>query len=211
MRGIFNYDNPVWIFLGRIWDMIYLTLLWSVCSLPILTAGASTTALFTVALRLVRGHEAEGVTRGFFKAFKENFKQSTLIWLIVLIVGALLALNIRFYLTRDDDFSRLFIIVMFVFTGFFLLISQYLFPVAATFDTGIKKVFLFSFYYCIRNFGWSILMLTIAVCVMALSLFKVAALLVISIGGIAYLQSMILVHVFPYKEDNEGDTVSNDD
>jgi len=55
-----------------------LNLLWCICSIPIFTIGASTTAVYYVTLKLVRDEE-DGTFRSFFKSFKENFKQATAI------------------------------------------------------------------------------------------------------------------------------------
>ena len=40
LQGLFNYDNPVWRFIGKLGDLILLNILWIVCSIPIVTAGA---------------------------------------------------------------------------------------------------------------------------------------------------------------------------
>ena len=78
--GIFNYDNPVWRFIGKFFDVLILNVLWTVVSIPIFTAGAATTAVYYVLLKLVRDEEGSTV-KSFFKSFKENFKQATVIWL----------------------------------------------------------------------------------------------------------------------------------
>ena len=54
LQGLFNYDNPVWRFIGKLGDLILLNILWIVCSIPIVTAGAATTAVYYVTLKLVR-------------------------------------------------------------------------------------------------------------------------------------------------------------
>ena len=91
MRALFSPENPVMNIIGKIGTGIYLNLLWFICSLPIITAGAATTALFR-ACRFVVREQGTGVTAEFFKAFKSNFKQSTLVWLILLVLGSVLCL-----------------------------------------------------------------------------------------------------------------------
>ena len=85
MGGLFDLDSPVMRFLSKMADLIILNLLAFVCCLPIFTIGASMTALHYVLLKIVRNEEGY-VVRGFFKAFKSNFKQATVIWLILLAV-----------------------------------------------------------------------------------------------------------------------------
>ena len=65
-------------------DVIWAGLLWIVCSLPILTLGASTTALYYTVVKCVR-HGRGNLTGSFFKAFGSNFRQATLLWLLMLL------------------------------------------------------------------------------------------------------------------------------
>ena len=57
LQGLFNYDNPVWRFIGKLGDLIVLNILWTICSIPIFTIGASTTAVYYVTLKLVRDED----------------------------------------------------------------------------------------------------------------------------------------------------------
>lgn len=75
--------------LSRLFDLILLNILWVLFSLPVVTAGASTAALYSVMLKIVANEEGY-IIRGFWEAFRSNFKQSTVIWLILLAAGAAL-------------------------------------------------------------------------------------------------------------------------
>ena len=57
MRNLLNPDNPVMNFITRVVYAVWLNILWFVCSIPIVTAGASTTALFYVTLKMVKNEE----------------------------------------------------------------------------------------------------------------------------------------------------------
>ena len=78
---LFNYDSPFWSFMSRLADLIILNLLWIVFCIPVVTIGASTTAMYRVTLNMVRG-EGSGVVRMFWDAFRLNLKQAVLIFLI---------------------------------------------------------------------------------------------------------------------------------
>ena len=67
----------------------YLNLFWVICSIPIFTIGASTTALYYASLKVLRNEENHVVAM-FFRSFKENFKQATQLWLIMLGAGLFL-------------------------------------------------------------------------------------------------------------------------
>ncbi|MFQ9510793.1 MAG: DUF624 domain-containing protein, partial [Lachnospiraceae bacterium] len=57
MGGLFNLDNPVWRFIGKLVDVALLNLLWIICCIPIVTIGPATTAMYYVTLKLVRDEE----------------------------------------------------------------------------------------------------------------------------------------------------------
>lgn len=86
---LFSYDSKFSQIMLKLCYGCYLNLLWLVCSLPVFTAGAATAALYDVTLRLAR-EEDPPVTTRFFKAFRENFRQATILWMILLGIGALL-------------------------------------------------------------------------------------------------------------------------
>lgn len=88
MKFFFYESKFSQILLKLCWSC-YLNLLWFICSLPIVTIGASTTALYYASLKLVR-EEDSSLTRQFFRSFRENFKQATVLWLILLGVGLFL-------------------------------------------------------------------------------------------------------------------------
>lgn len=81
-----NIDSPFYRTMGRIGDLLFANLLWLVCCLPVITAGASTLGLFTVVNKMA-AKEDYTVRTDFFKAFKRDFKQATALWLVVLVIG----------------------------------------------------------------------------------------------------------------------------
>lgn len=85
----FAYDSKFTQLLMKLCYACCLNFLWFVCSLPIVTIGASTTALYYVSLKIIRGEESH-VAAQFFQAFRKNFKQATVIWLILLVFGFIL-------------------------------------------------------------------------------------------------------------------------
>lgn len=92
MNRLFGMDSPLMVALMKIGDLLCLSVLWLVFSLPIFTIGASSTALYAAVFYCLRRNEA-GVWKHFWKAFRENFKRSTLAWLIELAVLAVFALD----------------------------------------------------------------------------------------------------------------------
>ena len=87
-----NIDNPFFRAMALVGDWVGLSVLWLVCCLPVVTAGASTLALFAVANKMAAGQDY-GVRRDFLKAFKRDFKQATAAWLPMLGILVLLVLD----------------------------------------------------------------------------------------------------------------------
>lgn len=94
-----NQDNIVVIALNRIGDVIIANLLFLLCSIPLVTIGPSLTALYHCMLRIVKGNE-DKVTKTFFRALRQNFVQSLIAWLALVIVGVILFLNTHFLLAE---------------------------------------------------------------------------------------------------------------
>lgn len=94
MSKLFRMDSPLMRFLTKIADLMVLNILFCVTSIPLITIGASWTALYSVTLKMVRDEEGS-VSRSYFRSFRQNFRQATLLWLGVLVVLALLVLDIR--------------------------------------------------------------------------------------------------------------------
>ena len=85
MRRLLDINNPIMRFLTAMFDLMALSVLWVVFSLPIFTMGAASTALYSAAYHHVRKGE-DYLWNSFFSAFKENFKRSTLTWLVALAI-----------------------------------------------------------------------------------------------------------------------------
>ncbi len=90
---MFNLDNPIFEIMGKMVDMIVLGALWFIMSIPIVTIGASTTAAYYVAFNQLNGKDGY-VVRNFFKSFKENFVQATLLFVILLVIGSVAVINL---------------------------------------------------------------------------------------------------------------------
>lgn len=87
-----SYDSRFSQFLLKLTYGCWLNLLWAACSLPLVTIGASTTALYCVTLKIAEEKDT-GLTRSFFESFKKNFVQATRIWLIMVLIGILIGVD----------------------------------------------------------------------------------------------------------------------
>lgn len=138
MKLNLSNDSPIGRFIGRVLELVGLNLIWMVCSLPVVTAGAATCALH-FALSPRRDAD-EGVFRRFFRSFRRNFKQATLLWLPVLALGLLVLLCLRLVSFWQGP-ARLAGIIFFCFPALLLLmIAGYGFPLVARFEIPTKAL-----------------------------------------------------------------------
>ncbi len=158
MGKLFNLDSPVFSFLNKAADLIWLNILTFICCIPVFTIGASMTALNYVVLKMVRNEEGY-ITRSYFKSFKQNFKQATVIWLIVLAVIMILAGD--FYILRYAllEFPTWIKVALLAVVVLFLISVMHLFPALAKFDNTIKNTFKNSFLMGILSLPKTILMI----------------------------------------------------
>lgn len=142
MRNILSPEAPVMIFITRLAYSAYLSILWLICCIPLVTVGAATTALFTVTLKMVKNEEGN-VTSQFFHAFKDNFKQSTIVWLILFAVGAILAVDgyALYHLRFDNAFWTFLTAVYVLVLVAYAIITMYIYPLMAHFDNTIPAMF----------------------------------------------------------------------
>lgn len=142
MRGILTPDNPVMNFITRIVYSVYLNILWFICCIPIVTAGASTTALFYVTLKMVKNEEGS-ITAQFFRAFKENFKFSTKVWLIMLALGIVLSVDgfVLYHMRFENWFWAVLTAIFIVVVLAYLIVAMYIFPLMARFENTVRMMF----------------------------------------------------------------------
>ena len=119
--NLFTHDSLLSRFFYLVGDIITLHLLWILCSLPIFTIGASTTALYYSCMKRIRTKEGYPL-KNFFASFKMNFKQSTLIWLCLLVIGFLFFADFRIAMALGNTLGHLMLIAC---SCFFI---PYLFP-----------------------------------------------------------------------------------
>lgn len=181
-------DNPVINFLNKMTDLILLNFLFLLTSIPIVTMGASLTAMYAVNLRSIRYGDGY-VVRTYFEAFKRNFKQSTLAWGIVLAVAALLYVDYMFFAQMQDfPFAKPMIIVSFAMGIICWIVATWLFPVIAKMDDTlgrqIKNAAAFAFGYFIP---YTLVCMLLQGGVFYLILTQIPALFVLAFIGCAVL------------------------
>ena len=139
---MFSYNSKFYQTVSQILDCIALSFLWIVSSLPIITIGASTTALYYAVDKVIRREEG-GIWKEYWKAFRRDFKRATGLWLIMLLVIGILAANfyVAFSPGAVGEQVRVALQIGAVFLTVLMAIwLQCWFPYLARFDDPIKKI-----------------------------------------------------------------------
>lgn len=137
MGKLFDQNNPFFRIMSVLFDLIVLNVLTLLCSIPIVTAGASFTAMHSVLWRLVR-REENYIARQFFESFKRNFKQATAFWLVVLVLVAI-GLGDVWILMGMEGPVRILLEGALAITGcLVLVVSQYYFVMLSRYENSVK-------------------------------------------------------------------------
>ena len=137
MGNIFRWDSPFAQKLAMVGNSILLNVLWLLCSLPVVTMGASTAALYYVVFQYQTSDET-AVIKPFFRAFAKNFKQATLLWIPTLAIITLLILDLRYLFAYGG--SSLMWVVIIVASVVFLMIQTQLLPQVARFENKLGTI-----------------------------------------------------------------------
>lgn len=132
--GLFSFDSPFMSFLGKAVEYMLVSILCLIFCIPVITIGAAITAEFYVGMRLFRGEDTP-FFRAYIKSFKENFKQSTIIWIIELLVGGFFAFDwYLIYKMGGENFNQFFKILLAIITVYLVLAGIAVFALIARFD-----------------------------------------------------------------------------
>lgn len=137
MQTLFSPDSKFMRAMSRIGDLLILNVLFLITCIPVVTIGAAVTALYTVVFRFGTDRE-QGLIRSYFRGFRDNFRQATLLWLIVLLCGVTAGLNTCIFYAMPGAAHYAFVLFAILFVLVFL-ISGYLFPLLSQFSNDSRS------------------------------------------------------------------------
>lgn len=177
---------------SRLIDLIVAGLYWLICSLPVITIGAANTALYYAVVKCVR-HERGRLTGVFFSAFRREFRQSTLTWLIYIGYTAVIAADA--YAIGAAGLGGVLGILRWVFFLPALLSLPWMFAYISRFSNNIKGSFKFVGWLTLKHLGKSVLLAAVLVAVGVIVYFT-PLLLPLLPGAVCMLMSLIIEPVF---------------
>lgn len=193
--NVLSLNSPFMRGVNKLVMMLYVGILWFICSIPVITAGAATAAMYEVLLKAAKNQEGY-IASSFFKAFRGNLKQGILAWLPVLAAWILFSVNLFYYgVLGGKDFilqTVLFAVLLFLD----LAVFSYVFPVMARFENTVRGHFRMAVTLALRNPGWTIVMAVLWLLTLFLTWFLVYFPILFIVGIVGYAQAVICNHIF---------------
>ena len=208
MGGIFHPDSKLVKIMTLITNLVCLNALWLIGCIPVITAGASTTAMYSVLFAYLTGKD-DAVWKPYWRAFGENFRQVTPVWLMHFLVSMALGAGV-FYMTLEVEtwVKVIFGVLLFIYAA----AACYCYPLFARFNTTRKAALFNSFVLTFRHLLSSASMvivnaLPLALLLIAPDVFMKMILVWILIGFslCAYLNAKILLPIFRRYENQEDE------
>lgn len=196
--NLFSTDSPIMRILSLLSDLLILHFLWLLYSLPVITIGASTTALYYTMMKRIRTDEGM-LFHNFHSSFRSNLKQATILWLLVILAIMVLILDFRFCLMFPVEVRKLMLIAYALILIPVSFTCLYVFPVQAKFENrtinNLKNAFLMS----ILNFPYTLLLVLLTGLSLIIGfLFPqwILIFLIFGMGVYSYITSFVYIKVF---------------
>lgn len=167
MNNFFNLDNPIFTFLSKVCDLLFLSIVWVLLCIPVITIGPANTALYYAVVKVVR-RERGYLFREFFKSFRLNFKRGAIIGVILTIIFAVLAFDIYLSWGNIGEKGKQGSIMLGVFVAITVLtlcFSLYIFPILSRFDMTIMQLIKAAIFMSIKHLPYTIGMVAVTIAV----------------------------------------------
>ena len=214
--GTFGENNPVWRAINRYADMLLTGVLFIITCLPVVTIGASLCAFYYTAMDSLRKEDGY-IFKRYFRSFGKNFKKATILWLIMLAIGAILGLDVYFWLANSEmQFSGVMLGISGILCLLWFITFIFVFPLQARFENPVGKTLQNAFLIGLSRLPFSIGILVLFGIIGFLCVSSViigAFVLFLGIGAIGYLLVYNYERLFKkcgYIAEDDG-KIENDD
>ena len=216
----FSYDSKFGQLFTKLSYGCCLNVLWLVCCLPIVTIGASTTALYYTSFKIAKD-EGSYITTMFFRSFKQNFKQATVIWLIMLATGVVIVADAvllgRLRATSTGTAAVIWTLLLAAIFGcmiIYIIVLAYIFPLLSIASNTTANMFKNAFLIGTHYLFVTLLVVFIHYAMFFLIVNVFTPLIIFGEGLCAVISAHILLKVFrpllydpnEIKEDESGES-----
>jgi len=189
--------------LNKISDVMIVNLLTILMCIPVITAGAALTAKDYMCYKLVKNEEG-GIIKGYFHSFKQNFKQATVIWLIMIVVLGVAGFDVLFASGLEGGGANIVKAVMIAILFFIFISCIMIFPVLARFDNTVKGTIKSGLHMTVAILPRAVLMGIMYIIPPVVGLYWFASIPVVFLFGIAgpgYISAMLYRKAFEKVEE----------
>lgn len=207
MGRFFSIDSPLMRGMSKVADLMILNLLVIVTCIPIITIGASLSAMHYVLIKLNRD-EGTSVPKMYFSSFRENFVQGTVLWFVNLVAIGLFTYDAYVFFFANNTMPVMVLIFVVAVGVLFLMTTMYFYPLQARFINPVTKTIRNSFFVMVLNFPKSVIMLLvyiIPVLLLLLSSFFIPMLFLFGISVPGYVAVKLYSKVFSRLEPKEAE------
>ena len=186
--SIFSPNSKLYNAISLVGNLLLLNLCWLLFSLPLVTVGAATVSCYAVAFKIIDGTEGY-VFKDFFKYFKANFKQGTVLWLITAIVIYGFYLDVQI-LTKGDPGIPAIVVSLVAFVAIFFSLL-YTYPLCARYENKVFFHIKNSFLISTRYLGRTLFLLVVIICEVGILFWNTKTLIfAVIVGPIAIIFSI---------------------
>ena len=202
---LFDLNSPMMIALSKLADVIICNILFCLFSLPVFTVGAALAALYTCMQELIRDDERdEGlIFQVYWRAFKSNFKQGTLLWLVCLGIIGFLAAYYWITMSLGGGLGRVYQLTFYLLCLLFLFGFQYIFPLQAHYLNKVRYTLRNAWLLSVAALPWTLLALAVPALAVFLTFYMnkngnmaIYIWAVCGFGLVAYLDSFFFRRAF---------------
>lgn len=211
--SIFAAEGKLARFLNGLGNLMVLNILTILCSIPIVTIGAAMTALYTMTMRMARNEEG-GLIAGYVRAFRDNFRQATILWGIGGGVTAFMIFDIWLLRSVTGTFGLVYRGILFALILLFLMFLVHTFAVLARFENTTKNTAKNALLFCVGNLPQAALMLVVTllpILLLTVSYRFLSIDILFGISGPAYLAGIYFKSTFRVYENQELSSEKTED
>ena len=154
-EALFNPENAFMSFINKVIDLVVLSIVFTLCCIPIVTIGTAWAALYYAVVKTVRRHRSYAV-REFWHAFKDNLRQGVIvhiIWLLFAFMMLVTDLPLVLTLLESGKVQNVILLILFGMKAFILLGAVcWVYPLMSRFRESLWKLLQASVFNLLRCF-----------------------------------------------------------
>lgn len=146
----------------RVFDLFALNMLFLLSCFPLITIGAGATSVYYITLKMAAGTDTY-IWKPFFKAFRENFKKSTIVWCITAGIALVLFMDFHLKTYIPGTFGTILHYMFIIMSILYIFYLTYVFPMMAKFENTIKNSMKNALLISVLNFPYTLMMLCLII------------------------------------------------